>query len=64
MVVALGDQKEIMAQYLTELANGKQSLMAHIAQIIADRRTYVWDSPAVTEAKIRVVNSCAPNVIR
>ena len=53
-----------MAQYLTELANGKQSLMAHIAQTIADRRTHVWDSPAVTEAKIRMVNLYASNVIR
>ena len=64
MVVALGDQKEIMVQYLTELANGKQSLMAHIAQTIADQRTHVWDSPAVTEAKIRMVNLYASIVIR
>ena len=54
--VALGDQKEMIVQYLTELANGKKPVMAQIAQAIAERRTHVWNSPDASVEKIRVVD--------
>ena len=62
--VALGDQKEMIVQYLTELATGKQAAMVHIAQAIAERRAHVWDNTDTSEEKIRVVNLYAPIVIR
>lgn len=62
--VALGDQKEMITQYLTEIANGRKPVMAQIALAIAERRTHIWGSPDASEEKIRVVNLYAPIVIR
>lgn len=58
----LVEQKEIIAQYLTDIANGKKPVMTDIAQALAERRAHAWDlspfgdSPAKLEDKIRVVD--------
>ena len=53
---AVVDQKALIAQYLMEIAEGKQPAMAQIAKAIAERHTHVWNAPGMVTEKLRVVN--------